>query len=358
MRTLVIYILTTAASALFAGPALGQPPSGDRLVTRNSAGVIKLGMKVADVRRAVAPMKVSRTVDAEGIALVAVKRGKKTEVTIYAGQLDQRRAVNDQAVVEEIQVWDRSYRTAEGIGPGSLLSDAEKVYGPIKTIMKTQIESREFVEFRSHPPGIEFRMSGGEREAGIYAPGKSETTSYHSGAYFQALLVTGKEKSFLTANNSEPSERFSSVYTDLAVGCTSSGGVEGGHVSTYCSGPGKYRIHYFDTATTLQFMVQASDDDKEEIFLMSQPVGIDLTNRKAEWRLADGEPFAVIIRKLRKETAGPLRGDPSEQPGEFLVVKGLKGFEEIGFEIDATQPNANIAARAKADEAFVKKRGN
>ena len=40
------------------------------LITSTSAGKVKLGMTVVEVRKAVAPMKLSRTSDGEGIALI------------------------------------------------------------------------------------------------------------------------------------------------------------------------------------------------------------------------------------------------------------------------------------------------
>ena len=50
-------------------------------------------------------------------------------------------------------------------------------------------------------------------------------------------------------------------------------------------------------------------------------------------------------------------GSAENKTGESLVVKGLKGFEEIEFEIDAKNPQANVKARQMADSGYAKSRG-
>lgn len=41
---------------------------------------------------------------------------------------------------------------------------------------------------------------------------------------------------------------------------------------------------------------------------------------------------------------------------ETLVIKGLKGYRQIDFEIDAKTPAANERARELADNAFLQAR--
>ncbi len=47
---------------------------------------------------------------------------------------------------------------------------------------------------------------------------------------------------------------------------------------------------------------------------------------------------------------------PENKTGESLVVKGLKGYERIDFEVDARASDANAKARELADKAFLKER--
>ena len=145
--------------------------------------------------------------------------------------------------------------------------------------------------------------------------------------------------------------RFSSNYSGLQIDCKSEGGEEGGNVSTFCKGTGNYQIHIFDSATTLEFLA-VTLDRQESVNLASQALDYDTKNRKVEWRLADGVPFAVIMRTNKYKTENDLIAYPTKKTGEFLIVKGLKGFEQIDFEVDAGMPNANKKARELADNAF------
>jgi hypothetical protein len=82
---------------------------------------------------------------------------------------------------------------------------------------------------------------------------------------------------------------------------------------------------------------------------------IDWKQKNVEWRLADGKPFAVIMRVYEYagndacSTAGKIKS-------ESLTVQGLKGYEHIEGSVDARTPNANVKARELADKAYAKPR--
>lgn len=81
---------------------------------------------------------------------------------------------------------------------------------------------------------------------------------------------------------------------------------------------------------------------------------------KIEWRLANGEPFAFIIRvscfyaiELNEEELR-MNYTGFEARDQYLVIVGLSGYEKIREEITVkASPNANKAARAIADSAFL-----
>lgn len=51
-----------------------------------------------------------------------------------------------------------------------------------------------------------------------------------------------------------------------------------------------------------------------------------------------------------------VNGNPfANRTGSRLVVKGLKGWEHIGFEVDGSAANANEKARRMADENYSKR---
>jgi hypothetical protein len=322
-RTILILML----GILMTGFAAAQPSTN--LITSNSVGNIKLGMTVAQVRKAVAPMKIERTSDGEGVALIGVMKGNDAVMTLYAGEEDRDAPLDRNARIEQIWVFGSNYRTAKGVHPGMMLADAEKKYGKVKTVTMSEIESREFAEFSDHPSGMDFRVLGKNDNAGAYPKGSRSASSYNPGAYVFAVMVTGRDGS-TTGIGSD----FSSEYTDLKTGCKTSGGNEGGHVSHFCPGPGDYQIHYFDAATAYQINAATKDREWEEPLQM---IGLDKLDAigNVEWRLADGKPFAVLVRT----------------PGtDAVIVRGLKGFERIKYEESGS--GAVERARSMADNDY------
>ena len=154
--------------------------------------------------------------------------------------------------------------------------------------------------------------------------------------------------------------KFSSAYTDLKTQCkpTTAEEAEGVDTPLRCEGYGGYEIRIDFSAASSHLRIQPKGGETEEsVHLAAQPLDYD-AKRKIEWRLADGKPFAVILR-VDKAKVGV---DPAEmwraenKAGEALLVKGLKGHEHIDFEVDAGTPNANARARELADRAYRKDR--
>lgn len=155
-------------------------------------------------------------------------------------------------------------------------------------------------------------------------------------------------------------QKFSSAYTDLKTQCRSiaEGEAQGDDTPLRCEGYGGYEVRIDFSAASSHLGVQpAGDRSEERIHLADQPLNYD-AKRKIEWRFADGKPFAVILRVDRpKEGLDPAEmWRPENKAGESLLVKGLKGFERIDFDVDARSPDANARARELADRAYAKGR--
>lgn len=157
--------------------------------------------------------------------------------------------------------------------------------------------------------------------------------------------------------------RFESAYTDLAKECKAavkeSEAAEGQDIPQRCKGYGGYfaSIGY---SAFFTFVGVEAEDGKTAIAL-SPGKGGELPGTKLEWRLADGKPFAVILRYsfYREDdiAAGESPFKDKNKIGESLVVKGLRGYEQtINFEVDAKTPNANEKARELADSAYLRGR--
>ena len=150
--------------------------------------------------------------------------------------------------------------------------------------------------------------------------------------------------------------KFSSAYTDLKTQCKpiAEGEAQGDDTPLRCEGFGGYEIRIDFSAASAHLGVQpAAGESEERIALAEQPLNYD-AKRKVEWRLAGGQPFAVIFRVDKpKDGLDPAEmWRPENKTGEALLVKGLKGYERIAFEVDAKTPDANAKARELADEAY------
>lgn len=154
-------------------------------ITRNSAGGIKLGMTILQARRALRECRFARTSDGEGIALIGVRCRGREVMSLYAGEEDQYAKINWKQRIESIEVWDRRFKTLDGVHPKMYLRDAEKILGKVRQIMITQIESREFVTFRKLRKGIEYRTYGG-----IYTQPNISTTKYEPGSRIHSIQVS------------------------------------------------------------------------------------------------------------------------------------------------------------------------
>lgn len=133
------------------------------------------------------------------------------------------------------------------------------------------------------------------------------------------------------------SPKFSSVYTDLNKQCKAAFKKvgEGQDMPLNCKGYGGYKIYISYSAMYANLSADTLDG-KNSIPLGMAQINYDQEKgRKIEWRMANGKPFAVILRIEDK-----------------LYVKGLRGYEKIDYDVDAKASDANQQARDLADKAY------
>gem|GEM_PF-558030 len=149
--------------------------------------------------------------------------------------------------------------------------------------------------------------------------------------------------------------RFSSAYSPLTKcgsGMTKKEEREaeqqGSDIPTRCKGFGGYDVYIYYSACASIFTLDKGD---ENISLGMQAV--DWKQKTVEWRLANGKPFAVIMR-VYDYAGNDLCTTDGKVTGSSLIVKGLKGYE-IDETVDAkSTPNPNAKARELADQAYAK----
>jgi hypothetical protein len=149
--------------------------------------------------------------------------------------------------------------------------------------------------------------------------------------------------------------RFSSVYTNLTrcgSGLTRKQEKEleaqGSDIPTKCKGFGGYDIGISYSACTST--IQA---EKGETGILLATQGVDWKQKTVEWRMADGKPFAIIMRVYAYGGSTECGDIGGKITGSSLIVKGLAGYERIDGSVDVkATPNANAKAREIADKGY------
>jgi hypothetical protein len=151
--------------------------------------------------------------------------------------------------------------------------------------------------------------------------------------------------------------KFTSAYTSLRTQCRSVGTAgQGDDPSQRCTGVGGYVIVVDFSAASSHLRIEPSRNPTESntVQLGEQPIDFDKGGKKVEWRLADGKPFAVIIRmEKHKDVDDPTAyWQPQNRLGQMLLVQGLGEHRGVNAEVDAAKPTANADARKLADDAY------
>ena len=156
----------------------------------------------------------------------------------------------------------------------------------------------------------------------------------------------------VTAQNN-PALKFTSLYTDLKTGCKTLKGYKGTDNAYICQGAGDYQVRIFYSAASSFINAERKGTDK---FANLAALSLDTEERKItlEWRLADGKPFAVIMR-VPIYTPWVVEGEYyGKVIGQRLIVRGLLGFEEkVKGEVNTKKARANEKARALADNGYL-----
>lgn len=160
-----------------------------------------------------------------------------------------------------------------------------------------------------------------------------------------------------TASKTEPqTESFTSQYTDLKKDCKDAFKEvgEGQDMPLKCKGYGNYYIYIYYSAMASHISAE-KEGGQDPIILATQTLGYS-DKGKVEWRMSKEKPFAIIMRVAKYDPPADAENllDEKYKTGEALIIKGLKGYEHIDFEVNAKEANANQKARDLADKNFQK----
>ena len=168
-------------------PAAPETLTSDSLlITATRVGGFALGATLADARRAHLGATVARVSDGEGVGLVEATLAGGASVILYAGEENPEAAIDWARTITTIEVFDPVFRTAEGIHPGSPVGEVERAWGKVRGIVRSEIESRQLVEFTRQPEGFTLRLN----DKGRFAEGSRVTTTYEPGASIYSIAIS------------------------------------------------------------------------------------------------------------------------------------------------------------------------
>jgi hypothetical protein len=183
----------------FAGLTLGAPPafsSGSKapskpqlecLITADGIGPIRLGTTLDAARRAFPSARFERTTDGEGLALVEVVVGDDRWMQLYADEEDPEAPIDFTLPISFIETFFEGCKTPEGVHPGSPIGDAIAHYGAVAKIVRSEIESREYVTFEKQAEHLDLRLD----HTGIFPEGSAETKAHAPEATILSIAVSG-----------------------------------------------------------------------------------------------------------------------------------------------------------------------
>ncbi len=150
--------------------------------------------------------------------------------------------------------------------------------------------------------------------------------------------------------------KLSSIYTQLK-DCKlplELTGREGGDPYATCKPVGGYVVHIAYNATLTTVSIWDSTG-KKVTELGTDYIAIGMQREAVEWRMASGQPFAVIYKIGRFDTSGYAAGNPYKAfnlKGYDWVAKGLHGCESIDFVMEAKGLETAATIRRWVDEAY------
>jgi len=164
------------------------------------------------------------------------------------------------------------------------------------------------------------------------------------------LLLAFLTGAVFAQKNTPAKTRFTSIYTSLDKGCKTIHGSNGTDDAFICKGAPGYQVNEFSAAAASYIGAELKGTD-ERFLIATINFDFDYSKTKLEWRLANGKPFAVILRV-------PKYGNPASSDQYFgkvigykLAIIGLKGVT-IDNSVDAKTADANAKAREIADKAY------
>lgn len=170
-----------------------KPTSASVAITDRTMGTAQVGMTFGQLKKtlgATAQFKVQSPFMVDFDAVALSQSGKVQYRIIYAAGTK----LKDTDVIELLMTDNPNYKTAQGVGPGMTLKQAEAIYGKATLSYNVDNEMRENVVFANQPSKkIMFvPLAKGKQFAGVYGAGKGGffvTNKYQPNAVIKSVMV-------------------------------------------------------------------------------------------------------------------------------------------------------------------------
>ncbi len=140
------------------------PVKNDFLITPQGIGPAKIGTTYGQIKQALGSAYTYSEVSPFMVDFAAIAVLREGISGFFPGRAiafylvyPEATAISDGTVINTFITANPKYQTAQGTGPGTLLSEAIKDYGKALLSFNTDSESREFVKFEREPSGLLFR---------------------------------------------------------------------------------------------------------------------------------------------------------------------------------------------------------
>lgn len=163
------------------------------LISPSGIGTAQLGMTLGELKATLGETAEFTVESPFMVDFDAIAVRQNEEVQYYILYLAGE-TLADEDVIQGVFTDNPTFQTADGVGPGTPIGEAEAAYGEALLSYNTQNESREYVRFANQPArNISFATGDASAEpAGIYpsVTGEyNETTEFYDDATIQSVLV-------------------------------------------------------------------------------------------------------------------------------------------------------------------------
>lgn len=153
-----VTIVDGVQSKSFTATALPGEMARDRRITPTSIGPFSLGMTLQAARHEAPSAAFQRTSDGDGRALVEIVLAPAVSVVVSANEDDPKSPIDWTRTIEWMETFSPDLHIDGLIAAGQLITTAVAMWGPVVDIVRSEIESREFITLERQADGYLLRI--------------------------------------------------------------------------------------------------------------------------------------------------------------------------------------------------------